>query len=206
MKNAIKIVAKYFDEYSLFMNILLLVIGVVGLVLFVVTSISPRDNGVLAVSEENINALPYDEDFLAFADIEGQVEKPGVYEISRGDTVLTLVEESGGFSDGADMEYIQKCMNLSERLGDQQKVYIPGIGEHASCNQGEGGGGVIESSNVAVSLNNASKEELESLSGIGPSTAQKIIDGRPYASIEDLLKVSGIGPATLEKIRDNITL
>jgi competence protein ComEA len=49
-------------------------------------------------------------------------------------------------------------------------------------------------------------EELETLNGVGPSTAQKIIDGRPYTKIEDLLNVSGIGEATLNKFKDSICL
>jgi competence protein ComEA len=57
-----------------------------------------------------------------------------------------------------------------------------------------------------ISINNATLQELETLNGVGPSTAQKIIDGRPYTKIEDLLNVSGIGEATLNKFKDSICL
>jgi len=57
-----------------------------------------------------------------------------------------------------------------------------------------------------ISINNATQAELETLNGVGPSTAQKIIAGRPYTKIEDLLNVSGIGQATLDKFKDNICL
>lgn len=57
-----------------------------------------------------------------------------------------------------------------------------------------------------VSINTATQEELETLNGVGPSTAQKIIEGRPYTVLEDLLNVSGIGEATFNKFKDSICL
>ena len=57
-----------------------------------------------------------------------------------------------------------------------------------------------------ISINNASQAELESLSGVGPSTAQKIINGRPYGKLEDLMNVSGIGQVTYDKLKDGICL
>jgi len=55
-----------------------------------------------------------------------------------------------------------------------------------------------------ISINHATSEELQTLNGVGPSTATKIIDGRPYFNINDLLNVSGIGPATLEKLEPHV--
>lgn len=207
MNNVASSASAFFEKYSFFINLALLVVGVVGLVLFIVASISPSSNGVFAVSEEEINSMIVDDD-PKYADIEGQVVNPGVYEIYRGESVMDLVEKSGGFSEEANLEYIHKCLNLSEKLIDQQKIYVPAIGESVAC--GLSGVSISEGGSVntigLVSLNNATATELESLSGIGPSTAQKIIEARPYSEVDDILEVSGIGPATLEKIKDKITL
>ncbi len=57
-----------------------------------------------------------------------------------------------------------------------------------------------------INVNTASLAELDTLPGVGPKTAQLIVDGRPYAQVEDLLKVKGIGPATLGKLKDLVTV
>lgn len=140
-------------------------------------------------------------------DIEGQVASPGVIEVDEGASLLEVIELAGGFTENADMYYIQKQMNLAKLVEDREKIYIPSVEE----GQGNGGvslagGGNNGSQSGMVNLNTASLEELDGLSGIGPSTAQKIIDARPFGAIEEIMDVSGIGDSTFEKIKDSITI
>jgi competence protein ComEA len=123
--------------------------------------------------------------------LSGAVASPGVYEFSEGETLLQLVERSGGFSNDADYKYISENTNLATKLQNQQKAYFPFKNEIVNSNQ----------SNRLININTASKEELESLPGIGESTAKSIIEGRPYEKIDKLLEVKGIGEAKFNSIK-----
>ncbi|MFI3307199.1 MAG: ComEA family DNA-binding protein [Mycoplasmatota bacterium] len=136
-------------------------------------------------------------------DIKGAVVSPGVYEITLGDRLIDLINLSGGLLDNANTDNI----NLSKILIDQdvivictnedliEIVYEPVI--ECTCDDDK------------VSINYASLEELMTLSSIGETTAQAIIDYRmqtPFIELSDILNVSGIGDATYEKIKDYISL
>jgi competence protein ComEA len=158
-----------------------------------------------------------------WVDITGSVNEPGLYCAGPGWVLGTLLEEAGGITENACSGFIDRKMNRAQQLEPNMKIYIPGSSD-AECLPGGqevlGTGGGEEKSDTAVfssagsagigcaegkvNINTASQSELESLSGIGPSTAGKIIEGRPYTSADDLLKVSGIGPATLGKIEDGV--
>lgn len=119
--------------------------------------------------------------------ISGAVQREGVYELPWGSTVDDVLEQAGGFRSGAE----RSLVNLAELLDEGSNVYIPYRQSRQSIS------GITE----RISLNSASALELEQLPGVGPSTAQKIIEGRPYSRVEDLLRVSGIGEITLERLR-----
>ena len=152
-------------------------------------------------------------------DISGAVKNPGVYCLEQNSAVVDLVKKAGGLSTGVAAKYLAMRINLASILYDNSKIYIP-FEEDSICE-------VIkftlpkevlnitepkppkesESEEIAcISINSASSEQLQSLTGVGPSTAQKIIDGRPYEKIEDILNVSGIGQATYGKFKDQICL
>ncbi|MBN1331770.1 helix-hairpin-helix domain-containing protein [Candidatus Dojkabacteria bacterium] len=135
-------------------------------------------------------------------DIEGQVANPGVIEVDEGVSLLEVIELAGGFTEKADMYYIQKQMNLAKLVEDREKIYIPSI-EEGQDTEGTSAAG---SQTGLVNLNTATLEQLDGLSGIGPSTAQKIIDARPFGAIEEIMDVSGIGESTFEKIKNEITI
>jgi competence protein ComEA len=109
-------------------------------------------------------------------------------------------------------------INLSELVTNHQKLYIP-FEEDVYCevknleyiesqekpsNQEQSPNSTSDSTQTCININTASKDRLTSLSGIGESTAQKIIDSRPFEKIEDILNVSGIGESTYEKFKDDI--
>lgn len=125
-------------------------------------------------------------------DVTGAVRRPGVYRMPAGARVTDAVERAGGPEPGAELEAI----NLAARLADGQQVLVPRRGAVA------GGGAEADG---PISLGSASAEELEAIDGIGPVTAQKIVEFRDQhgglASVDQLDEVSGIGPATMESLR-----
>lgn len=132
------------------------------------------------------------------ADIEGAIVKPGVYELPSGSRIQDLLIIAGGLAASADRDWISKNLNLAAKLTDGGKVYIPEIGEKADRSN---------TSNMPniININTASAGELDRLSGIGPVTAQKIIDNRPYQTTEELLTRKIVGKSTFEKIKDKIS-
>lgn len=137
------------------------------------------------------------------ADIEGAVMKPGIYRLSSGSRIQDLLVLAGGLSSEADRDYIQKRINLAQKLTDGAKIYIPQISETAKNSSMVS---VLGSEEVLININTASSIELESLPGIGKITAQKIIDSRPYGSVEELLEKKVVGNSVFEKIKDKITV
>ena len=145
-----------------------------------------------------------------YVDVDGAVASPGVYRLKEGARVSQAIDAAGGLTAEADVT----GLNRASKVADGQKIYVPKVGEHQAVTAGGGadGGAVVTSgANDAaglVNINTASSAELQTLSGIGPSVAQSIIDERtkngPFASVDDLMRVSGIGEKKLAKIKDCI--
>jgi competence protein ComEA len=140
-------------------------------------------------------------------DVEGAVGKPGIYTLSAGARVEDAIQAAGGVANTADEEYIAKNINRAMKVADGMKVYIPVIGE-TSHNLGTvvATPGTSSQNGVFVSVNMASKDQLDSLAGVGPVTAQKIIDNRPYQTLEDLVTKKAIGPSLFEKLKNSLSL
>ena len=153
--------------------------------------------------------------------VSGEVAKPGVYVLLPTARMIDAVQAAGGATSAADLVVV----NLAAPLVDAAQVFIPRIGStprvklprpHAGINLPTAGtaavGAVGGTSATAVpgivDLNSASLSDLDSLPGVGPSTAQAIIDYRvangPYASVDDLLNVRGIGPSKLAAMRARV--
>jgi competence protein ComEA len=137
-----------------------------------------------------------------FVHVAGAVEKPGLYELGPGARVADAIALAGGELPKADLDLV----NLAEPLVDGMKIEVPRRGAAVATSSG-----LAESSGAAlVSINSAGLEELETLPGVGPVTAQAIVSHREevgaFAALEDLLDVSGIGPATFAEIRPHVTL
>ncbi len=137
-------------------------------------------------------------------DVSGAVNKPGVYQIREASRIEDAINAAGGFSESSNKEYISKYINLAQKLVDGSKVYVPLEGETTATIQATQVAGVNTSANV--NINTASQSELESLSGVGPVTASKIISGRPYQTGEDLISKKIVGKAVFEKIKDQIVV
>lgn len=145
-------------------------------------------------------------------DVGGAVERPQVVELEEDSRVGDAISAAGGLKDNADPAGI----NQAAFLADGEKVYIPVKGETSALVSGISGqdaapagsmtGGSSASSKV--NLNTATAEELQTLNGVGPATAEKILDYRTanggFKKIEDLKNVNGIGDKTFEKLKEHI--
>lgn len=136
--------------------------------------------------------------------VSGAVANPGVYTLPYGSRVNDAVLLAGPLSD-ADLD----ALNLAAPISDGQKISVPQEGELIQEAQASVSS-VLSSGGGKVNLNTATLAELDSLPGIGPATAQKIIDYRTqhggFKSIDELDAVSGIGPKKLEDLRDLVSV
>jgi len=137
--------------------------------------------------------------------ITGAVPRPGVYALPQGARIQDAISAAGGFL--AEAEKSQ--LNLAQSLEDGEKLDIPFI-EGASPIIATPGPTVAAVTTELVNINTASLEELDTLPGVGPTTAQAIIDYReengPFISPEDIVNVPGIGPVSYERMRDRISV
>jgi competence protein ComEA len=130
--------------------------------------------------------------------VAGAVARPGVYRMPAGSRVDDAVRRAGGASPEAQLE----AVNLAARLADGQQVVVPERGPGGSIVAGAG------SEEGPISLGTATVEQLDTIDGIGPVTAEDIIEFRDQhgglASVEQLDQVPGIGPATMESLRERL--
>jgi len=145
---------------------------------------------------------------MIVVDIEGSVKSPGVYELPEGSRVADLLDKAGGLTPDADSEWVGKTLNRASILTDGAKLYIPKKGEVQGASQTGGKTNTVsETTGVGIiSINTATEKELDTLTGVGVVTAQKIISGRPYQRIEELLERKIVGASVYEKIKGQITL
>jgi competence protein ComEA len=126
--------------------------------------------------------------------VAGAVVRPGVYRLPAGSRVTDAINRAGGFDRGANRDAI----NLAARLSDGQQVVVPRPGTAAAAGSGGQTG--------PISLGSATIEQLDQIEGIGPVTAQKIVEYRDqhgaFSSVDDLDAIPGIGPARLEQLRE----
>ncbi|HLL60973.1 MAG TPA: ComEA family DNA-binding protein [Candidatus Nitrosocosmicus sp.] len=149
-------------------------------------------------------------------DLSGAVNKPDVYTLTSTDRLKDVIEKAGGLSENADILYFQRNFNLASKLVDQQKIYIPSVNEvinnELTFSNISTQNYTAVSSNIGptdkqkININIATPTELETLTGIGKVTAEKIIEGRPYQRVEDLLSKKIVGKSVFEKIQEEITV
>jgi len=138
-------------------------------------------------------------------DVAGKVRRPGVATLPAGSRVVDAIRKAGGARPGVDLS----ALNLARVLSDGEQILVgvapaPGVAASASSQPGASSDGAL------VNLNTATLDQLDSLPGVGPVTAQKILDWRTahgsFTAIDDLLEVDGIGEKTLADMAPHLTL
>jgi competence protein ComEA len=150
---------------------------------------------------------------VAIVHVAGAVRHPGVYRLRDGERIKDAVRRAGGPRRGADLNAI----NLAAKVADGQQVVVPrrataiaGAPQASAGSAESAAGDAAALPQPPVSLNTATAEQLDTLDGVGPATAQKILDWRRqhggFRSVDDLGEVPGIGPKRLAALRGKVQL
>lgn len=171
------------------------------------SELNKNDNESIFVEEnesmEVITKKEEKESIKIVVDIKGEIKNPNIYWLEEGCIIEDLINVAGGITEEGDLSKI----NRAQKLNDHEVVIIPNINDKESEIES-----IISSSNNEnkVNINTASINELDTLSGIGPSKAEAIIKYREengtFKSIEEIKNVTGIGEALFEKFKENITI
>jgi competence protein ComEA len=137
-------------------------------------------------------------------DVTGAVRRPGVYRMPAGSRVNDAVKRAGGETGKAALDSI----NLAARLADGQQVVVPEESPGGAAAAGAAIGAAGAEEDARISLSTATAAELDTIDGIGPVTAEDIIEFREehggLSSVDQLDEISGIGPATMEALRERL--
>ena len=164
-----------------------------------------------AEMEQSLNESAAEPEIIK-VDVKGAVKSPGIFTAQAGDRVIDLISAAGSFTDKADKDKV----NFAQIVEDQMVIYVPEIGEEdkgylENMQVGSSGDAVSGgTSGGLVNLNTATQEDLETLTGIGPSKANAILEYREtvgkFKEVDELKKVTGIGDKTFERLRDSISV
>ena len=143
-----------------------------------------------------------------YVDISGAVENPGLYKLGGGSRIANLINQSGGLSEDASYSYITKQLNLSAKLIDGQKIYVPyEWDEKSSLNTPIFAGTTVTNNDntTKINVNTVGQKSLETLAGVGEVYAARIIENRPYKNINELIENANLPQTTANKIKTLIT-
>ncbi|MCU6600528.1 helix-hairpin-helix domain-containing protein [Peribacillus frigoritolerans] len=164
-----------------------------------------------AEMEQNANESAAEPEIIK-VDVKGAVKSPGIFTAQAGDRVIDLISAAGSFTEKADTDKV----NFAQIIEDQMVIYVPEIGEEDKGNLeniqvGTSGDAVTKgTSGGLVNLNTATQEDLQTLTGIGPSKANAILEYREtvgkFKEVDELKQVTGIGDKTFERLRDSISV
>ncbi len=156
-------------------------------------------------------------DGSATVHVVGAVRRPGVYRLRLGQRVEDAIRRAGGASGTTDLQAI----NLAAKIADGQQIVVPRRAMAAGgsgAGAGNGGAGAAAAGGAAagtapsgpINLNSATTEQLDTLDGVGPATAAKILEYRTqhggFSSVDDLAQIPGIGPKKLEALKAQVTV
>jgi competence protein ComEA len=181
----------------------------VGAVATTTTSSSSSGGGGGGAGGATVSAAPA-RDARSVIHVVGAVRRAGVYRLAAGARVQDAITRAGGATGAADLQAI----NLAAKVADGQQVVVPRRAARAAGTAGAAapatGSAGATSPSAPLSLNSATAEQLDTLDGVGPATAQKILEFRTahggFSSVDDLAQIPGIGPKKLESLRAQVTV
>lgn len=182
--------------------------GLIGSAVILLASSPPRGEAI------HLSPPPTVPPLIVY--VSGGVVHQGVYQLPRSSRVQDAIRSAGGLLPNADVQ----SLNLAAPLKDGEKIWVPVLSSSYEESRGEAGISPTQTQNTGqtpqpnssalININTASQLELESLPGIGPALAQRIIAYRQehgaFARTEDIIAVPGIGEATYERIKNLITV
>ena len=224
---------RYRKQIRIIVGIIIIIGSIIGFGIYKYQT-RPKKKTVdtISLKKENTNKQIQNKNQEEYMiDIKGEIQVPGIYKLKKDARVIDVIEKAGGLTENADTTVI----NLSKKIADEMVIIIYSKWEvenwlqtkqqeqylQEKCKNNEEGqvenNACIDSpstpeennANTTININTATKEELMTLSGIGETKAEAIIEYRkktPFQTIEDLKKVSGIGDSTYEKIKEQITV
>jgi competence protein ComEA len=138
-------------------------------------------------------------------DVSGAVNRSGVYTLPVNTRVEEAINAAGGLSAEADVKWYEANVNRARKITDGEKIYIPRLSAGSKTPDNVQ---VLQDKKITyrISINGAGVSELDTLPGIGPVTAQKIIANRPYQSLEELLTKKVVGQKVFDQIKEQISL
>ncbi len=187
----------------------IIIIFIVMCIISIACYVYSKTNEEFNIEEDIKEQEVIEEKDIIIIHLAGAVNREGIVELEKGKRISDAIEKCGGLKENADLKEI----NLACVLEDGDKIYIPFIEENIETNTQENIKDTeVQSKNMSkkVNINTADQFELETLTGIGPSTALKIIAYRKengkFSSIEQIKEVNGIGEGKYEKIKDKIEI
>ncbi|MFI5259608.1 MAG: helix-hairpin-helix domain-containing protein [Candidatus Limnocylindrales bacterium] len=186
---------------------LALFVAIGALAVVVVVGLTPGGQvDLVSVPGESPASRSQASQTMVVVQVAGAVLRPGVYSLPAGSRVADAIQAAGGYSTDVDPRAAETKLNLAAKLQDAQSIVVPRRGDVAS---GSPGTHSSLEPGAPINLNTATAEQLDSLPGIGPATAAKIISSReqlPFASVDDLVSRKLVSASTLAKFRDLVTV
>ena len=183
-------------------NLLLIVGAVVATVVFLINGVSSSTTNKTVATAAMPSDQPIVKPASIYVHVVGEVVSPGIYELDSGSRLVDVIFAAGGFGRLAD----QASINLAREVTDGEQVVVFKVGAAPQLLGSVGDGAAVSQ----ISLNRATQSELESLPGVGPALAGRMIAWRTanggFKKKEDLLNVSGIGDKLFAGIKNQVTL
>lgn len=208
-------IRKHVTKEKIIITVVILVISIIGLKLFLSKNAAKVDQFEEVVLTDTTDLIAETEKenndvVKIYVDIKGAVKLPGMYEVTSDMRVLNVIDMAGGLKETADDSQV----NFSQRIEDQMVIYIPVEGEELSetaiAGTNSNTANISKDEDGKINLNQATKEELMTLSGVGEKKAEKIIEYREengsFKTIEDLKNVNGFGEKSFESLEKYISI